>query len=105
MARRLPGARHRRIAFVGGSPENAQQAVRERIEGYREALREAGLWTASAESFGGVYVAVGEALTAAVLERCPDVTAILTVNDLVASGALRALRRRQRRVPEEVAVI
>ncbi len=39
------------------------------------------------------------------LERCPDVDAVFAANDLTASGALRVLRERGRRVPDDVAVI
>ena len=37
--------------------------------------------------------------------RCPDLDAVFAANDLTASGALRVLRERGRRVPEDVAVI
>ncbi|MFD8819397.1 substrate-binding domain-containing protein, partial [Streptomyces sp. NPDC059627] len=39
------------------------------------------------------------------LDRCPDVDAVFAANDLTALGALRVLRERGRRVPEDVAVI
>ncbi|GAA3292659.1 hypothetical protein GCM10020295_12530 [Streptomyces cinereospinus] len=41
----------------------------------------------------------------ALLERCPDLDAVFAANDLMASGALRVLRERGRRVPGEVAVV
>lgn len=39
------------------------------------------------------------------LDRRPDVDAVFAANDLTASGGLRVLRERGRRVPEDVAVI
>lgn len=39
------------------------------------------------------------------LDRCPDLDAVFAANDLTASGALRVLRERGRRVPEDVAVV
>lgn len=105
VARRLLAAGHRRIAFVGGSPEHPQQAVREHIAGYREVLQEAGQWRRDDEVFGGAQVQDGEALVEALLDRVPETTAIMAVNDPTAAVALRALRRRGRRVPADVAVI
>jgi LacI family transcriptional regulator len=104
-ARRLLAAGHRRILFLGGSPDHPQGSVRERIAGYREALREAGLWTPEAEVFGGERPRDGEELMARALQTCPEATAMLTITDFTAAGALRALRRAGRRVPEEMAVI
>jgi LacI family transcriptional regulator len=96
---------HRRIAFVGGTPDHPKAAVREQIAGYRAALQEAGTWIPEAEAFGGGDAEAGEALTEALFARCPAVTALVTVNDHTAAGALRALRRLGRHVPDDVAVI
>jgi LacI family transcriptional regulator len=105
VVRRLLAAGHRRVVFVGGSPGHVTRDVRERIEGYREALREVDAWSPVAEAFGNCGARDGETLVPPLLERCPDVTAIVAINDLVASGALRALRRLGRRVPEDVSVV
>jgi LacI family transcriptional regulator len=50
-------------------------------------------------------VAGGEAAAAALLDRHPDADALFGFNDLVAVGALRALRARGLRVPEDCAVV
>jgi LacI family transcriptional regulator len=105
VTRKLLAAGHRRIAFVGGAPDYHERSVRERIAGYREALRDASAWTPDAEVFGGVLPENGAALTETLLRQCPGVTAILAVKDRTAAGVLRALRRLQRRVPDDVAVI
>jgi len=41
----------------------------------------------------------------ALLERCPNLTAIYAFNDLSAIGAVRALRDRNLRIPEDVSVV
>lgn len=105
VVRRWLAQGRRSVAFLGGSPDHAQYAVKERIEGYREALREAGLWLPELECFGGTSPHDGDVLVEALLERCPHVAAILVVNDSVAAGALRTLARLGRRVPEDVAVV
>jgi DNA-binding LacI/PurR family transcriptional regulator len=39
------------------------------------------------------------------LARCPDLDAVFVANDLMAVGALRALRDAGRRIPDDVAVV
>jgi DNA-binding LacI/PurR family transcriptional regulator len=48
--------------------------------------------------------AAGEAAMARLLEDAPDLDAVFVASDLMAAGALAALRRAGRRVPEDVAV-
>ncbi|WFE36373.1 LacI family DNA-binding transcriptional regulator [Micromonospora sp. WMMD975] len=96
----------RRIAFVGASPVDDRQSAHLRIRGYREALDAAGIpydlrLVVPTEHFGradGEH-AVRQLLT---LDSPPD--AVLAYNDLIAVGALRALARTGRRVPDDVAV-
>jgi len=40
-----------------------------------------------------------------VLERAPGTTAVIASNDLTAIGALRAIRQRGLRVPEDISVV
>ena len=47
----------------------------------------------------------GEAATERLLERVPDLDGLFTASDLMALGALAALRRAGRRVPEDVALV
>lgn len=98
----------RRIAFLGDKGHGDRPpVVAQRIEGYRTALRrkripfDPGLVWPLAEwdreqGFLGAT---------ALLAARPDVDAVFAANDLVAFGALHALRRAGRRVPEDVAVI
>jgi LacI family transcriptional regulator len=105
VVRRLLADGHRHVSFIGGAADHPQQSVRERVEGYREALREAGAWDADAEAFGGMQPEDGERLAATALQRCPAATAMVVVNDQAAAGALRTLRHLGRRVPEDVSVV
>ncbi len=47
----------------------------------------------------------GEVATERLLERVPDLDGLFAASDLMALGALAALRRAGRRVPEDVAVV
>ncbi len=96
----------RRIAAVGWSSVPSR-AVERRLEGYRRALREAGLgemervvWAPELSEAGGA--AAGAELLATRGQR-PD--AILALSDVLALGVLHAVRRAVLRVPEDVAVV
>lgn len=94
---------HRRIAYIRG-PEGAFDA-RERLRGYREALREAGLPdTARFEMPGDYSQEAGYAMTLELLARDPRPTAIVGCNDYCAVGVLHALHEAGLRVPEDVAL-
>ncbi|WP_432141807.1 LacI family DNA-binding transcriptional regulator [Streptomyces sp. bgisy084] len=92
----------RRIAVITG-PLDQTSAV-DRLDGYREALG-----TAEPDprliADGGFTAAGGELAMAQLLDAAPDLDAVFVCSDLMASGALRTLRARGRRVPEEVAVV
>lgn len=92
---------HTRIAFVGGRAN--QSTVLARRRGYEAAMSEAGLkpiviHTTEWDLDDGVEG------TARLLETELGVTAIVAVRDHVAVGALRELRRRGIRVPDDVSI-
>jgi LacI family transcriptional regulator len=95
---------HTRIGMIAGLHDTPPRAMR--IEGYRHALAEAGLPLDTAlirdgdfsEQSG--YQAAQELLALAALP-----TAIFASNDLMAVGALRALREAGLRVPQDLALV
>lgn len=93
----------RRIAFCAAQldPRTLQRA-----EGYRRALREAGLYDAQLEILSpeGSSIALGARLFEETLRRVPDVDAIFFCNDDIAQGGLLAASRCGVPVPERVAV-
>ncbi|MGA5220642.1 LacI family DNA-binding transcriptional regulator [Streptomyces cinereoruber] len=91
----------RRIAAITG-PLDLFEA-RERLEGYREALRETG--RRSIVALGDFTRASGAEAMRQLLEDDPELDAVFASNDLMAIGALRTLRQAGRRVPEDVAVV
>ncbi|MCC3650512.1 LacI family transcriptional regulator [Streptomyces sp. WAC 00631] len=103
MVRHLAASGRRRIATVTGPPDTPGGV--ERLAGYRETLAEAGLPADERLVAEGDYSrAGGERAMAELLERAPDVDAVFVASDLMAQGALTALERAGRRVPEDVAV-
>lgn len=93
----------RRIATVTG-PLDTPGGV-ERLAGYREMLAEAGLpFDEELVATGDYSRASGVTATEALLARRPDLDALFVASDLMARGALTALERAGRRVPEDVAL-
>jgi DNA-binding LacI/PurR family transcriptional regulator len=100
----LAGLGRRRIATVTGPMDTP--GGRDRLAGYRDALATAGLAPDPDLVVHGDYTqATGEAAMVALLERAPDLDAVFVASDLMAVGALDALARAGRRVPEDVAVV
>ncbi len=103
MTRYLLGLGHRRVGFVSGPPQLRTSRVR--LAGYRAALREAGVrFDPNLVETGWFTTEGGAKAIASLLERCPDVTAVLAANDVMAFGVLHDLAGRGIRVPEEVSV-
>ncbi|MEU1183341.1 LacI family DNA-binding transcriptional regulator [Streptomyces sp. NPDC005820] len=98
--RHLVGLGRTRIAHLTGALD--QTSAADRLDGYRDVMGEGDPRLVVESDFtpGG-----GERAMRALLDRCPDVDAVFAANDLTASGALRVLRERGRRVPEDVAVV
>jgi LacI family transcriptional regulator len=95
---------HRRIGCVAG-PGNETPSWG-RIVGFRRALEEAGVPLAPEAIVPGDFrPAGGEAAMRRLLERGLGLTAIFAANDLMAFGAINALRRADLHVPRDVSVI
>jgi DNA-binding LacI/PurR family transcriptional regulator len=95
---------HRRIAYVTG--RNEISTVVERLAGYHDALAEHGV-VPNPGLVSRVEIepeAAAEA-TRRLLDREPRPTAIFTYNDLMAVGALVAIREAGLRVPEDVSLV
>jgi DNA-binding LacI/PurR family transcriptional regulator len=99
--RHLLDSGRRRIATIAGPQD--MTAGQDRLAGYREALQEAGFEPRAAH--GDFTERSGFEAACALLEAEPKLDAIFGASDLMARGALRALRQAGRRVPEDVAVV
>lgn len=91
----------RRVASIAGPAD--MTAGQDRLEGYRGALAAAGL--APNVRQGDFTEASGYRAARALLEADPGLDALFAASDLMARGALRALREAGRRVPDDVAVV
>jgi len=100
----LTGLGRRRIATIAGPSDMG--VGRDRLEGYRDALRGAGLEPDPALEAEADFSRPGGAeAMRRLLVWAPDVDAVFAANDLMAFGALAVLAAAGRRVPDDVAVV
>ncbi|MBE3559780.1 MAG: LacI family DNA-binding transcriptional regulator [Ktedonobacteraceae bacterium] len=95
---------YRRIGIITGPL--ATTTGRERLEGYRQALQEAGIEPdAQLERFGSFKEESGRQLAGELVEVEPAIDALFVANNLMTMGALEALYQRNLRVPDDIAVV
>ncbi len=99
---------HRRVALIGGDTDDPMRFTPplHRADGYREALAAVGVKADPAlEVLGYFTTAGGEQACNALMQNPDPPTAIFAESDEMACGAMRALRKLGRKVPEDVAII
>ncbi len=96
---------HRHIGVLGGNWACSQISYR-RLLGCRERMEQLGLPFEETQCEPCRY-SMADAYEAArrLLGRCPELTAIFAMSDVMATGAIRAIRDLGRRVPEDVSVV
>jgi LacI family transcriptional regulator len=103
MTRHLAKLGHRRIAIVAGPQRNAD--ARQRLEGYRAALRDLGLPIEPGLEYEGDFTEPsGYAAVKSMLDERSLPGAIFASNDYMAVGVMEALSDAGVRVPEQAAV-
>jgi DNA-binding LacI/PurR family transcriptional regulator len=94
---------HRRIAFFSGPP--GCPWAQERLDGYRQALRTAGLEVDDRLVFNaGATIEDGVRAATQFCQEAPRATAIQAVNDLVAIGVATTLLHQGRRIPQDYSI-
>lgn len=100
-AEHLVDGGRRRIGTITGPTD--MTAGLDRLAGYREAVRAAGLQPLVAH--GSFTERSGFEAMEELLQRDPKLDAVFAASDLMARGALAALARAGRRVPQDVALV
>lgn len=95
---------HRQIAYLAGPA--VVPAFRERLEGYRLALREAGIEADDRLVFAaGATLEEGEKAALQMLNESVRVTAVQAAHDLAAIGAANLLLNQGLRIPDDLSVV
>lgn len=103
--RYLAGQGHRHIGVVGGNWSCTQISYR-RVQGCQRAFDDLSLpfdvqrCEPCRYSFADAYDT-----TKRLLRRCPELTALFCISDVMAMGAIRAIHDLGRRVPDDVSVV
>jgi len=97
----LLGLGHRKIGHLTGSGGPAHH----RRAGFLNSMRAARLRIRVAGQNGGTTEQDGYVSATELLDRYPDTTAILAANDVMALGALAAIREHGRSVPNDISVV
>ena len=97
---------HRHIGLLGGNWSCTQISHR-RLTGCRDACARLGIPFDVDRQCEPCRYSMPEAYAATrvLLERCPELTAIFAVSDVMALGAIRALNDMGKRVPEDISVV
>ncbi|MCL6669843.1 MULTISPECIES: LacI family DNA-binding transcriptional regulator [Streptomyces] len=94
----------RKIAHITGRLD--VYGAQRRVDGYRDALRDAGHEVDESLIEPGDFTEEGgrRAMTR-LLSRCPDLDAVFAGSDVMAAGARQVLREEGRRIPDDVALV
>ena len=95
---------HLRIAMLAG-PKSVSTS-KDRVNGYRRAIRDAGLSENDEQIFWGKYTQeFGYQMAQQMLTEHSDMTALVAANNFIAIGAMHMLNEKKLRVPENIAIV
>lgn len=101
----LLGLGHTRIGMITNAPLEYTSA-RQRLEGYRQALSEAGIEPDDSLVVAGNYTpASGYQAMTGLLARSPRPSAVFVASDVVAMGAIQAAKQAGVSIPGELSVV
>ncbi len=103
--RHLISLGHRRIGMITNAPLDYTSAQQRRT-GYCQAMESAGLTLDPALIQEGDYTPTsGYSAMESLLEISPRITAVFVASDVVAIGAMLAIKRAGLRIPEDIAIV
>ncbi|MCH2069642.1 MAG: LacI family DNA-binding transcriptional regulator [Shimia sp.] len=104
LARQVIAQGHQHIACIS-APTASNDRARERVDGIRDAISQAGQNPADLVVVETPYgIETGERAFRQVMTEAPQTTAVMCVNDVLAVGALRAVREMGMKVPDDLSL-
>ena len=95
---------HKKIAFIGGTKKYKTSIDRE--EGYHAALRDHDIRIdPTLEKVGYFSINRGYQAMCELIDERPDITAVFAANDLMAIGSYKAIKERNLKIPDDIAVV
>lgn len=104
---------HRTIAFVSNPSESISRATRRRLEGVRVRMEQLGLKNQLIQVFNEEYKNIDALdgiltssydLTKRLINQSPEVTAIISTDDITCIGIVNALRDIGKNIPDDIAL-
>lgn len=96
---------HRAIGLIN-HPLERNRSAQERFQGYKAALRRAGIpYNEALVEYGDWSMESGYAAMKRLLERGVRITAVFATNDEMAIGAMEAAKEQGLRIPEDLSVV
>lgn len=104
LVRHMAKLGHYRIGMISGIP--GLQTTEERVDGYRDGLEAVGLvFDPALVQSGHSHADPAEGVVYQLLSMKDPPTALVVANNHMVIGALRALRRREVKIPEDIALV
>ena len=104
MTSRMIQKGRKRPAYIGVFEEDKAAGLMRR-EGFQDALREAGMETENVPFKIADFTAEsGYEAMKELLEEHPDLDAVMCATDIIAHGAMKALKEKGKRIPEDVSI-
>ncbi len=94
---------HKKIVFLGGL--NTVKPSRKRFEGWKKALDEKKLFIEDLVFWGNFSIESGYLLMSQALEKLDSIDAVFAGNDIVALGAMNAIKDKNLNIPGDISII
>lgn len=105
VAQKIMASGHKKLAAIG-SNVNDTSISRLRIEGFRQALRDGGLYDGEEQiAYAGTFSYQAGYEAARSLLKKAEFTCLFCISDILALGAIRAIYDAGKRVPQDISVV
>jgi LacI family transcriptional regulator len=94
---------HENIVFLGGIKE--AKTAQKRFEGYQKAMSKTGLYKKELIFWNDFTIDGGYSLMSNALQRLEKIDAVFACNDLIALGAMNAIKDHDLNIPEDISIV